>query len=110
MGEATQASPPPPYNAAEPLRSSSSQREGEAPPPYHAPTRYAIGESALSAPLVDIRQLKAHLALLRAFKSLKTNIQDKEPKELQLPPVVDELDKEKRWAWFVGLAVERYVS
>ena len=108
MGESNPTSHPPRYSTLQPLSSVLRRREEEVPPPpYHAPTRYAIGDTVLDAPLVSIHQLKGHLALLRAFKALKTNIQDKRPDELQLPAAVNELDKDKRWAWFVGLAVER---
>ena len=104
MGTADPLSPPP-YNSVENGRQSGT----ELPPPYRAPVAYAIGDTVLHTPLINIGQLKAHLALLRAFKRLKTSIQDRSPDELHLPLEVHELDKDKRWTWFVGLAVERCV-
>ena len=71
------------------------------------PIKYRIGGALLESPLVSIRRVKAHLTLLRAFKSLKTNIQERTSEDLRLPPIVSELSKEQRWAWFVALAVER---
>lgn len=63
----------------------------------------------LPSPLVTIDQLKAHLTLLGAFKSLRTTVQTQSAEELILPPVVERMDVNKRWTWFVGLAVERSV-
>lgn len=79
----------------------------ESPPAYQAPSVYRVGLSSLSNPLVTIPQLKAHLALLRAFKELRTTVQDTDAKVLGLPVIVVELTPDKRWTWFVGLAVER---
>lgn len=71
------------------------------------PTSYKIGDHVVQQPLVSIPMLKAHLALLRAFKQFKTMIEEKSAEELKLIPDARNLDKEKRWAWVVGLAIER---
>ena len=42
--------------------------------------------------------------MLDAFANLKKEVQ-----EMDVPIVDMPYDKEKRWSWFVGLAVERYV-
>ncbi|CAL1714266.1 unnamed protein product [Somion occarium] len=94
-----QATPPPP-SARLPLLSPS--------PSYPGPSSYKIGEKMLPSPLVTIDQLKAHLTLLGAFKSLRTTVQTQSAEELILPPVVERMDVNKRWTWFVGLAVERF--
>ena len=107
MSQSDPVSPPPPYRPTDTSSSRFSGTNGTHPPPYRAPTSYSIGTTRLDAPLVDVGQLKAHLALLRAFKALKVKVDERSAEEL--PAVVNELDKEKRWAWFVGLAVERYV-
>ncbi|TCD60359.1 hypothetical protein EIP91_010319 [Steccherinum ochraceum] len=75
---------------------------------YSGPPSYRIGDHDLKHPFVSIPQIKAHLALLRAFKELRTTVQETDAKSLNLPPVVSELTKDKRWTWFVGLAVERF--
>ncbi|KAJ3481678.1 hypothetical protein NLI96_g7488 [Meripilus lineatus] len=104
MSQSDPVSPPPPYRHTDTSSSRFSDTNGIHPPPY--PTSYTIGTTRLDAPLVDVGQLKAHLALLRAFKALKVKVDERSTEEL--PAVVNELDKEKRWAWFVGLAVERF--
>ncbi|OBZ74115.1 hypothetical protein A0H81_06465 [Grifola frondosa] len=76
------------------------------PPAYNAPVAYKIGSSTLSSPLVDVHQLKAHLSLLRAFRALRIAIEAGEG--VHLPELVIPLDGAHRWAWFVGLAVDRF--
>ena len=73
-------------------------------PTYTAPTNFSIG-SQLTEPLVNISQIKAHLALLHAFAELKNEVEElQEGTILQMPA-----DLERRWAWFVALAVRRSV-
>lgn len=75
------------------------------PPAYDVPSAYTIGAHRITAPLVPIEHLKAHLGLLRIFKGLRTKI---EAADTSLPQVAFTLDDPvQRWAWFVGLAVER---
>ncbi|GBE89583.1 hypothetical protein SCP_1602460 [Sparassis crispa] len=71
---------------------------------YIGPSAYHIGDATLHAPLVELDHLRAHLALLRAFKALRTLIEDAD--ELGLQAL--RMDSTARWAWFVGLAVERF--
>ena len=79
---------------------------GSRPPPtYTAPTQFNIGSQLTPEPLVNISQIKAHLALLHAFAELKKEVEGlKEGTIPQIPA-----DIERRWPWFVALAVERSV-
>ncbi|KIM61444.1 hypothetical protein SCLCIDRAFT_16109 [Scleroderma citrinum Foug A] len=56
--------------------------------------------------LVTPTQLKGHLALLHAFHTLKTSVQD--GNDSRFPAAARKLDERRRWAWFVALAVERF--
>ena len=94
-----QESKPPAYAA--------NASNGDAPPAYEAPKSFTIGSKTLTQPVVRVGELKAHLSLLRAFKNLRTLVEDGQI--TQWPEVVRVLDPEQRWAWFVGLAVDRYV-
>ncbi|KAJ7598800.1 hypothetical protein C8J56DRAFT_1092684 [Mycena floridula] len=76
-----------------------------APPAYSFPTTFAIGTKETS-PLVEISSVKGHLALLHAFAQLKSKVEECNPAAWDIPNVPE--DKERRWAWFVGLAVERF--
>lgn len=97
----TKSEPPklPEYSAHDP--------GADAPPAYTPPSAFAIGAKTLTNPLVQVQELKAHLALLRAFKDLRTTVE--EGKAGNWPPATHILDSAQRWAWFVGLAVDRYV-
>ncbi|KAG6334620.1 hypothetical protein ID866_4472 [Astraeus odoratus] len=70
-------------------------------PPYTVPL------SEKRSQLVTDKQLEGHLALLRAFHSLRQTVQAGNDK---FPAAAKKLDAEKRWTWFVSLAVERYVG
>ncbi|KDQ63940.1 hypothetical protein JAAARDRAFT_144381 [Jaapia argillacea MUCL 33604] len=76
-----------------------------APPSYYAstfPTSYNIGSKPTGRLLVSPDQLIAHLRLLAHFRTLKEKVlQDGRLKEC-----VE--DENKRWYWFVNLAVERF--
>jgi hypothetical protein len=79
----------------------------QAPPPTYAlQSHFVIGGHVTPSPLVSAGQLKAHLMLLRAFKDLRTKIEeggdDFAKDSAGLVP-------EKRWIWFLELAVERCV-
>ena len=76
------------------------------PPTYKAPTQFNIGLLRTSKPLVNLSQVKGHLALLHAFTELKKQVEGLEETAVPHMPV----DPERRWAWFVSLAVERSVS
>jgi hypothetical protein len=78
----------------------------EAPPPYTFPTSFRIGSRQTRKLLVTPAQLKGHLALLRAFHSLRCIVD--EAKDDRIPAWVKSMESERRWAWYVGLAVERF--
>ena len=93
---------PPDYSAA---AADNSVGDLDVPPPtYTAPTQFNIGILRTSEPLVNISQIKSHLALLHAFAQLKKQVEGLEDLIPQMP------DPERRWSWFVALAVERSVS
>ena len=73
-------------------------------PRYTFPTKFKVGRVFTDGLLVNIDQIKGHLALLYAFSNLKAEVDEL---DLGIQNIPD--DREKRWAWFVGLAVERYV-
>ncbi|EPT03014.1 hypothetical protein FOMPIDRAFT_1159610 [Fomitopsis schrenkii] len=60
----------------------------------------------MSGSLVGVESIKAHLRLLATFKRLRQRVESS-PSE-SLPDVAQFLDGPQRWAWFVGLAVERF--
>ncbi|ESK84525.1 hypothetical protein Moror_6144 [Moniliophthora roreri MCA 2997] len=64
---------------------------------------YKIGPR-FTASLVAISRIKVHLNLLHAFAGLKTRVKRLEGHGLQAIPE----GEDQRWAWFVGLAVERF--
>lgn len=79
------------------------------PPEYTPPSNYDIGGQALHQPFVSVEQLKAHLALLRAFKDLRTIVE--EGTDSRLPLDVRALDQPAlRWGRMVALAVIRYAG
>jgi hypothetical protein len=92
---------PPAYNSS---KGSERVDPDELPPTYTPPTNFKIGIKTTAQPLVSIQQIKGHLALLNAFSELRNSI---EGAEISVPRVAN--DKEGKWAWFVGLAVERCV-
>lgn len=59
----------------------------------------------MAGSLVSVESLKAHLGLLAAFKRLRQRVESC-PDE-NLPDIAQFLDGPQRWAWFIGLAVER---
>ncbi|KAF6750994.1 hypothetical protein DFP72DRAFT_817051 [Ephemerocybe angulata] len=79
----------------------------QVPPKYTFPTSFTIGGRQTIKILVDVPEIKGHLALLHAFDALKREVRGWEP-ETQGGLETMPFDKEKRWAWFVGLAAERF--
>lgn len=67
-------------------------------------SNFKVGNQLTPSPLVSPTQLQAHLNLLRAFKELRIRV---EQDAHNLPPAAASLDTEKRWIWFLELAVER---
>ena len=97
--------PPPAYNATSvESRPVDPRVQDNVLPDYTPPTQFTIGGSKTPAPLVSIAQIKGHLALLHAFAELKKKV---ESTEFSLPNIPKEEDR--KWAWFVALAVERCV-
>lgn len=95
---------PPPYTST-----TTSGLPSNAPPPsYTFPTSFTIGGTRTDSLLVDIPHVQGHLALLHAFAQLRTEIEVSEVSltGTKIPDMP--ADKEKRWAWFVALAVERF--
>lgn len=70
------------------------------------PEYFQVGSTATTA-FVDVTQVKGHLALLGAFASLRTTVEDlvqaRHPVWLAQMPE----EPERRWTWFAGRAVER---
>ena len=93
-------------NQIPPAYSTTADNIGDsAPPTYTAPTQFNIGSHLTPEPLVNIPQIKAHLALLHSFAEFKKEVEGlKEDLIPQIPA-----DLERRWAWFVALAVQRSV-
>ena len=94
-------------------------------PRYTAPKQFSIGTQLTPEPLVKISQIKAHLVLLHAFAELKNEVEGLQELEEgtilgpQLEMSADHerswaspqmpVDLERKWPWFVGLAVQRSV-
>ena len=85
----------------------------QSPPPSHDDTTPAIGGRKVIRSLVSLEQLRFHLRLLGMFASMKQKVEDpdSDPRLMQaIPPLAKALSPEKRWEWFLELAVERCVS
>ena len=94
----------PSFRAQAPTETTST---GDAPPTgYSFPLTFSIGQNRTSAPLVTGNQLKGHLALLNSFALLRFQIENASA-GIILPLEVSVLDKDLRWIWFVGIAVDR---
>ncbi|KAH8823293.1 hypothetical protein DL96DRAFT_1469407 [Flagelloscypha sp. PMI_526] len=80
----------------------------ERPSLTYAPTKYSIGGRTME-PLLTIEQLRGHLALINSNCELRRRVEALEPEQdlasqlFYLPQ-----GKERKWSWFVGLAVERF--
>jgi len=78
----------------------------DAPPPdYALQSNFKIGKDLTPKPLVSAAQLQLHLDLLRAFKELRTRV---ETGDNGFPDVVQSLEPERRWLWFLELAAARF--
>ncbi|KAH9049000.1 hypothetical protein EDB84DRAFT_1410083 [Lactarius hengduanensis] len=91
--------PSPLYSPSQPLASSSSGSRDK-------PLTFRIGLHELQDSLVKIKHLKLHLCFLGALHDLRKRVQSEAP--ATWPPLIRELDGERRWLWFVNLAVERF--
>ncbi|KAF9459225.1 hypothetical protein BDZ94DRAFT_1055303 [Collybia nuda] len=76
---------------------------------YEFPSTFQIGSKHTGGSLVSTKQLRGHLALLRAFAQLREQVD-----KLHERPgaILSRIPKGigKRWAWFSGLAVERFTA
>lgn len=88
----------PPYSHDAPL--------DQPPPPYIFPSRFTIGHETTYGPLVPLEAVKSHLLISGEFAELKDRVEILDVSNILSVEVPKE--KERRWAWFVGLAVERY--
>ncbi|KIM42763.1 hypothetical protein M413DRAFT_123346 [Hebeloma cylindrosporum] len=97
------STPPPAYNSPTPGQQVDVNNTEALPPPnYTPPSKFTIGSST-TEPLVRIVEVKGHLALLHAFSELKNQVD-----ALEVPVPHVPADNEKKWAWFVALAVEQF--
>jgi hypothetical protein len=102
------AEAPPAYTIVTDAPTASTPQASNVPPPaYTFPTTFFIGQKSVNA-LVSPEQLKGHLAILRTFNALRSIVE--EAKDDRFPPWAKKLEPERRWAWFVTLAVHRYVA
>ena len=84
----------------------------QSPLPSQDETPFTIGNQKVTRPLVSLEQLRSHLRLLGMFASMKQKVEDpdSDPRLVQtIPPLAKALSPEKRWEWFLELAVERCV-
>ena len=78
---------------------------GPPQPTYKALTQFSIGSQLTPEPLLNISQIKAHLALLHSFAEFRKEVEGLLEGTISHMPT----DLERRWAWFVSLAVQRSV-
>ncbi|KAF8076953.1 hypothetical protein FPV67DRAFT_1473294 [Lyophyllum atratum] len=104
----------PTYNAVW-TSSSQTEAESESPnistsrrrrDPHAASTTFPIG-SQTTEPLVFVSEVRGHLALLHAFATLRWQVDAYDITAQWAVPFVPQ-DTDMKWAWFVGLAVERF--
>ncbi|KAF9235563.1 hypothetical protein BU15DRAFT_51289 [Melanogaster broomeanus] len=57
-------------------------------------------------PLVSPEQVKGHLRLLRAFHNLRIIVED--CKDRRIPGYAMQMDRHRRWEWFIHLAIDRF--
>ncbi|KAH9044046.1 hypothetical protein EDB83DRAFT_2295197 [Lactarius deliciosus] len=91
--------PSPLYRPSQPLASSSSGSRDK-------PLTFRVGLHELQDSLVKIKHLKLHLCFLGALHDLRKKVQSKT--YATWPALIRELDGERRWSWFVNLAVDRF--
>ena len=96
-------SPPPPAYKADAAGSSVPPEAADHPPQYTFPTSFIVGARRTDGPFVTIAQIKRHLALLHALAELKRTVVECQDSIPHMPP-----GPQKRWAWFVNLATERW--
>jgi hypothetical protein len=70
------------------------------------PQTFKVG-AMTTEPLVQPGQLLQHLKLLNTFSAMRQRVEDG---DIRFPVLARQMSAEKRWTWFVSLAVERCVS
>ncbi|PPQ84317.1 hypothetical protein CVT26_011436 [Gymnopilus dilepis] len=82
-------------------------------PIYTPPEEVQIGKHTGLCTLVLIKEVKGHLGLLHAISTLKKRVDEINVEDLKRAGLVDfpleAGEDDKKWAWVVGLAVERRV-
>ncbi|KAF7294634.1 hypothetical protein MIND_01000000 [Mycena indigotica] len=96
----------PPVYTAERTSADAPSGVSEAPPAYSAPDTFNVGGKQTKRPFVNVSQLKGHLALMHEFAELKLKVEGLSAQEATVQRLPT--DKDRRWAYFVGLAVERF--
>lgn len=76
------------------------------PPRYTLPETFDIGQRSVGL-LIQPQQLRGHLSMLHAFHNLRVIVESNDAP--QFPSDVRAMEPEKRWGWFVNIAVERFV-
>ena len=76
------------------------------PSTYAFSSEFTISSHRIPS-LIHLDQLKGHLALLHAFAELRLQV-DKASDTKTWNSAYVPKDKEKRWRWFVAMAVERW--
>ncbi|KAG5642977.1 hypothetical protein DXG03_001825 [Asterophora parasitica] len=101
---------PPTYTAAASQVPDYPNGSNDPPPTYAFIQKFKIGQQRTPAPLVTIQQLKGHLSLLHAFATLRDEIETLDTALYYNHGIIPFIpgDKERRWGWFVGRAVERF--
>ncbi|KAI9461336.1 hypothetical protein HD554DRAFT_2028306 [Boletus coccyginus] len=74
-------------------------------PRYTLPDTFDIGHRSVGL-LIHPHQLRGHLSMLHAFHNLRVIVESDDV--TQFPVDVCAMDPEKRWSWFVNIAVERF--
>lgn len=76
------------------------------PPRYSLPETFTIGHRNVDL-LIQPQQLRGHLSMLHAFHNLRVTVESDDVS--RFPTDVRAMEPEKRWGWFVNIAVERFV-
>ncbi|KIJ63482.1 hypothetical protein HYDPIDRAFT_168332 [Hydnomerulius pinastri MD-312] len=91
---------PPSYSVHSPI-----PLAGDSPPQYSIPETFTVGSQRVRL-LVRPQDLKGHLTILHAFRSLRQIVEQGDIPDL--PEHARTMDPERRWGWFIHLAVERF--
>jgi hypothetical protein len=97
----------PAYPTLQDLRWNGEEFDLAPPPGYQFPSSFQVGMWSTQA-LVNTSNVIGHLTLLRAFSTLRSTVDGLEQNRMRV--WLDQMpeDKDRRWTWFVGRAVERF--